>query len=125
MSHSIAVSHFVILSLSLVSQCSLALIFISGCAVSRLPLSALTLSFANFVSLSCLALLSSTPPTPADTKRKVEQISEELRTLDQILSKDENKEETGSDVMDGESVAPTDMPAAESEVKGQFIFVYT
>ncbi|XP_060776212.1 protein OS-9 [Neoarius graeffei] len=53
----------------------------------------------------------------SDTKRKVEQISEELRTLDQILSKDESKEETGSDVMDEESVPPTDTPPVESEVK--------
>ncbi|XP_053085682.1 protein OS-9 isoform X4 [Pangasianodon hypophthalmus] len=57
----------------------------------------------------------------SDTKRKVEQISEELRTLDQILSKDESREETGSDVMDEESVPPTDTPAVESEVKGQVV----
>ncbi|KAM9483708.1 protein OS-9 [Clarias gariepinus] len=53
----------------------------------------------------------------SDTKRKVEQISEELRTLDQILSKDESREEKGSDVTDKESVPPTDTPAVESEVK--------
>ncbi|XP_017335981.1 protein OS-9 [Ictalurus punctatus] len=53
----------------------------------------------------------------SDTKRKVEQISEELRTLDQILSKDESAEETGSDVMDEESVPPTDTSAVESEVE--------
>ncbi|KAF4078743.1 hypothetical protein AMELA_G00185030 [Ameiurus melas] len=53
----------------------------------------------------------------SDTKRKVEQISEELRTLDQILSKDESAEETGSDVMDEEFVPPTDTPAVESEVE--------
>ncbi|XP_053492359.1 protein OS-9 isoform X3 [Ictalurus furcatus] len=53
----------------------------------------------------------------SDTKRKVEQISEELRTLDQILSKDESADETGSDVMDEESVPPTDTSAVESEVE--------
>ncbi|XP_047670145.1 protein OS-9 isoform X1 [Tachysurus fulvidraco] len=49
----------------------------------------------------------------SDTKRKVEQISEELRTLDHILSKDESVEKTGSDVMDEESVPPTVTPALE------------
>ncbi|KAK3575119.1 hypothetical protein QTP86_020820 [Hemibagrus guttatus] len=53
----------------------------------------------------------------SDTKRKVEQISEELRTLDQILSKDESREETGNDVMEEESVSPTIAPDVESEFK--------
>ncbi|TSW75978.1 Glycoprotein-N-acetylgalactosamine 3-beta-galactosyltransferase 1-B [Bagarius yarrelli] len=43
----------------------------------------------------------------SDTKRKVEQISKELRTLDQILSKDEKGENTGNDVIDEESVLPS------------------
>ncbi|KAI4891939.1 hypothetical protein NFI96_021911, partial [Prochilodus magdalenae] len=52
-----------------------------------------------------------------DTKRKVEQISEELRTLDQILSKDEGSEVAGNDKMDEESVTPSDKPASVTEDK--------
>ncbi|KAI5625995.1 protein OS-9 [Silurus asotus] len=53
----------------------------------------------------------------SDTKRKVEQISEELRTLDQILSKDESRAETGSDVTEEkeESVPPPDIPETADE----------
>ncbi|XP_072540528.1 protein OS-9 isoform X2 [Salminus brasiliensis] len=51
----------------------------------------------------------------SDTKRKVEQISEELRTLDQILSKDESSEAPAAkDKMAEESVTSID----ETEDKG-------
>ncbi|XP_026851699.2 protein OS-9 isoform X1 [Electrophorus electricus] len=53
----------------------------------------------------------------SDTKRKVEQISEELKTLDQILSKDESTEGTGNDQMDEEPVISADKPVIGSEVK--------
>uniref|UniRef100_A0A3B4C8C4 Endoplasmic reticulum lectin n=1 Tax=Pygocentrus nattereri TaxID=42514 RepID=A0A3B4C8C4_PYGNA len=52
----------------------------------------------------------------SDTKRKVEQISEELRTLDQILSKDEDSEGSGNDKMDEESVTPSDESFSEDQV---------
>ncbi|XP_017575747.1 protein OS-9 isoform X3 [Pygocentrus nattereri] len=51
----------------------------------------------------------------SDTKRKVEQISEELRTLDQILSKDEDSEGSGNDKMDEESVTPSDESFSEDQ----------
>lgn len=46
----------------------------------------------------------------ADTKRKVEQISEELRNLDEILSKDEKNEGLQDDKTDEELAVHSDEP---------------
>lgn len=61
----------------------------------------------------------------ADTKRKVEQISEELRTLDQILSKDESKEVAEMDKLGKEDVTRGDEPSSGTEGKGPCIFIHS
>ncbi|XP_049335070.1 protein OS-9 isoform X2 [Astyanax mexicanus] len=55
----------------------------------------------------------------SDTKRKVEQISEELRNLDQILSKDQTSETTAAanDKIEEESAASSYKLASETEDK--------
>lgn len=46
----------------------------------------------------------------ADTKRKVEQISEELRSLDEILAGNEDADEKTAGAGDAVSPAPHDEP---------------
>nr|XP_046168899.1 protein OS-9-like [Oncorhynchus gorbuscha] len=46
----------------------------------------------------------------SDTKRKVEQISEELKTLDEILTGDEGTDGTADERTDEESATPTEVP---------------
>lgn len=75
---------------------------------------------ALFLALGHLSLQLSLSLTHflflADTKRKVEQISEELRNLDEILSKDEKNEVVQDDKT--ESVADLSNEPSESETKG-------
>lgn len=54
----------------------------------------------------------------ADTKRKVEQISEELRNLDEILSKDEKNEGVQDDKTEESAVRSDESSVSESETKG-------
>lgn len=59
----------------------------------------------------------------ADTKRKVEQISEELKNLDEILSKDDKNKELQDDKTDENPAVHSDEPPlSESETKGQHAF---
>ncbi|XP_057194484.1 protein OS-9 isoform X2 [Triplophysa rosa] len=53
----------------------------------------------------------------SDTKRKVEQISEELRNLDEILSKDEKNEGVQDDKTESATVRSDEPSVSESETK--------
>lgn len=73
--------------------------------------STLTSLFVSFSLLHCLYL--------ADTKRKVEQISEELKNLDEILSKDDKNKGLQDEKTDEDPAVHSDEPPiSESETKG-------
>ncbi|XP_066522332.1 protein OS-9 isoform X2 [Hoplias malabaricus] len=76
----------------------------------RPPSSAKPQSIVCQPALSAQQYMDYVKAQVSDTKRKVEQISEELRTLDQILSKDESSEGADKDIMDEESSVPVIKP---------------
>lgn len=59
---------------------------------------------------------------PADTKRKVEQISEELRSLDEMLAGNEGADGAVEVTADEASPAPSDEPD-QPDRKGAFLFL--
>lgn len=58
---------------------------------------------------------------PADTKRKVEQISEELRSLDEMLAGNEDADGAVEVTAEETSPAPSDDPN-QSDRKGEYLF---
>lgn len=76
----------------------------------------------------CDVIASSFPPSllsflflfPADTKRKVEQISEELRSLDEMLAGNEGADGAVEVTAEETSPAPSEDPNM-SDTKGTFL----